>query len=46
MRVEIDYEDGRLDVFDTAHLVAGQPFGGACAAFLAWLFRAMFRWFM
>lgn len=32
MRVEIDYEDGRLGVFDTANLVAGQPFGGACVA--------------
>ena len=32
MRVEIDYKDGRLGVFDTANLVAGQPFGGACVA--------------
>ena len=32
MRVEIDYADGRLGVFDTANLVAGQPFGGSCVA--------------
>lgn len=32
MRVEIDYSDGRLGLFDTANLVAGQPFGGSCIA--------------
>lgn len=30
MRVEIVYGDGRIGVFDTANLVAGQPFGRAC----------------
>ena len=30
MKVEIVYGDGKIGVFDTANLVAGQPFGRSC----------------